>query len=96
MVVSMLQVIIEFPEVNNIKDKRKELVSLKARLSRKFRISVAEVDLQSSLLFSQIGAAYVSNDQDHGESVMRKAVDFIEVCIPGRIHDFQVYSEVYT
>ncbi len=95
MVVSMLQVIVEFPGVLSIKDKRRDLNSIKQRLIRKFHLSAAEVDLQQSLQFAQIGCAYVSNDKEVGESVMRKALDFLEFCAPGRLHDFQIYSEIY-
>lgn len=96
MVVSMLQIIIEFPGMASIKDKRREIVSLKSRLSRKFRMSAAEIDLQKSLQFTQLGCAYVSNEQILGERVMQKAVDFIEANISGRVHDFQIHSETYT
>ncbi|AFG37519.1 hypothetical protein Spiaf_1456 [Spirochaeta africana DSM 8902] len=92
----MLQVIIEFPGVTSIKEKRRSLVSLKSKLMHKFKLSAAEVDLQQSLQFGQIGCAYVSNKQSLGESVLHKALDFLETAAPGRVHDFQIYSEIYT
>ncbi len=96
MVVSMLQMIIEIPGATSIKEKRSVLVSFKTRLAHKFKLSVAEVDLQQSLQFAQIGCAYVTNKQSHGESVLQKAVDYVEANIPGRIHDFQIHSEIYS
>ncbi len=45
MVVSMIQLIIELPEIESIKDKRRIITSLKDKLQKKFRLSVAEIDL---------------------------------------------------
>ncbi|MBT3274239.1 MAG: DUF503 domain-containing protein [Spirochaetales bacterium] len=93
MIVSMLQFIIEIPEAYSIKDKRRVVRSLKDRLGRKFKLSVAEVDLQGSITFAQIGAALVSNSRQFGETVLQKAVDFVEQESPGRLHDYSIYSE---
>ncbi len=69
--------------------------SLTDRLHRKFKLSIAEVDLQESLSFAQIGAAYVSNSVRFGDSVMQKVITFIEDEAPGRVHDISVHSEQY-
>ena len=74
MVVSMLKFIIELPEAYSLKDKRRVVKSLKDRLSKKFRLSVSEIDLHSSITYAQIGAAIVSNSRQFGESVLNKAV----------------------
>ena len=93
MVVSMIQVVFELPEATSLKDKRQTLRSLKERMIRKFRVSAAEIDLQDSLSFCQIGAAYVTNSKELGEKVMQRVADFIEETIPGRVHDIAVHSE---
>ncbi|RKX79260.1 MAG: DUF503 domain-containing protein [Spirochaetes bacterium] len=95
MVVSMIQLIIELPGIGSIKEKRRIVNSLKDRLSKKYKISVAEVDLQSSLCFVQLGAAIVSNSKRFGESVMQKALLFIEEEVPGRVQHVQILSEIY-
>lgn len=69
--------------------------SLKDRLYRKYRVSVAEVDLLESLSFTQIGVALVSNSREYGEKVMNKIEDFIEEEVLGRLHDVQIFSEQY-
>jgi uncharacterized protein YlxP (DUF503 family) len=91
----MVQFIIELPDIESIKDKRRILSSLKDKLRRKFRLSVSEVDLHDSHSFSQIGAALVSNSRQFGETVLQKAMNFVEAEIPGRIHDIEIHSEVY-
>ena len=90
-----MEVIIEFHGITSIKEKRREMNSVKSRLIRKFRMSVAEIDLQQSLQFAQIGCAYVSNKKGLGDAVMQKALHFIESNIAGRVHDCQMHAEQY-
>lgn len=58
-------------------------------------MSVAEVDLQDSLSFAQIGGALVSNSKSFGESVMQKAFEMIERDLPVRIQDMSIHSEEF-
>jgi uncharacterized protein YlxP (DUF503 family) len=96
MVVSMLDIIVELPEITSIKDKRRVVFSVKERLRTKFRLSCAEVDLLDSLAFAEIGAALVSNSKEFGESVMHKALAVVENDYGLRVHDAQIHSEVYS
>jgi uncharacterized protein YlxP (DUF503 family) len=91
----MFQTIIEIPETSSIKDKRRVVHSLRDRIQRKFRVSCAEVDLNDSLRFCQLGAAIVSNSRSYGEAVMQKAMLLIEDSGEVRVHDFQIHSEIY-
>lgn len=95
MVVSMIQLIIELPEASTIKDKRQVVRSIRDKLQAKFRMSVAEVDLQDSLAFAQLGGAFVSNSREFGEKVMQKALMLVEDQVPVRIQDVQIYSEEF-
>lgn len=95
MVVSMLLVILELPETAGIKDKRRVITGIKRRLQTKYRLSCAEVDLQDSLRFAQLGAAIVSNSSEFGEKVLRDAVRFIEDWFPVILQEVQVHSEIY-
>jgi len=95
MVVSMLKFIIELPESYSLKDKRRVVRSLKERLMKRYKLSVSEIDLHNSLTYAQIGAALVSNSRTYGESVLQKAVDFVEREGVGRLHDFSILSEFY-
>mgnify|MGYP000013983760 CR=1 FL=1 len=45
MVVSMIQVILELPDVTSIKEKRRIVKSLREKLISRYRITAAEVDL---------------------------------------------------
>ena len=95
MVVSMIQFIIELPEVHSIKDKRRIVKSLKDRIQQRYKVSIAEVDLQESLRFTQIGAALVSNSKRFGESVMHKILGYVEENAPGRLADAKIMTEQY-
>jgi uncharacterized protein YlxP (DUF503 family) len=95
MIVSMIQLIIELPDIDSIKTKRRIVHSLRDRLRVRFRVSAAEVDLQDSLRFTQIGCALVSNSRQFGEAVMQKILKFCEDEIPGRIQDVHITSEQY-
>lgn len=95
MIVSMIQFIFEIPGVDNIKEKRRIIRSVRDRLQRRFHLSAAEVDLQDSLSFAQIGGALVSNSRTFGESVLQKAFQLIEREIPVRIQDMSIHSEEF-
>jgi uncharacterized protein YlxP (DUF503 family) len=95
MIVSMIQVIFQIPDVDSIKAKRQIVRSVKEKLQRRFHLSAAEVDLQDSLSFAQIGAALVSNSRAFGESVLQKAFTMIENETPVRIQDVSIYSEEF-
>ena len=95
MYVSMIQIIVDLPDIESIKDKRKIVLSLKDRIIRRFKISFAEIDLQDSLRFSQLGGAIVSNEKAFGEKVMQSVMRLVEDELPGRIHDVQIYTEQF-
>jgi uncharacterized protein YlxP (DUF503 family) len=91
----MIQLIFEIPDVDNIKEKRRIIRSVKDKLQRRFHMSAAEVDLQDSLSFGQIGGALVSNSRTFGETVMQKAFQMIENETPVRIQDMSIHSEEF-
>lgn len=95
MVVSILHFVLDLPDIGSIKEKRQIVQSVKNRLQNKFKISVAEVDLQDSWRFAEIGAAVISNSKQYGESVLHKALRFAENFVPGRIRDTSIFSEFY-
>lgn len=95
MVVSILHFVVDLPDIGSIKEKRQIVQSVKNRLQNKFKISVAEVDLQDSRRFAEIGAAVISNSKQYGESVLHKALQFAENFVPGRIRDTSIFSEIY-
>jgi uncharacterized protein YlxP (DUF503 family) len=95
MVVSMIQILFEIPEVTSLKEKRHIVRSVTDKMRSRFHLSAAEVDLQDSLSFAQIGGALVSNSKTFGETVLRKAFAMIEKETPVRIQDMSIHSEEF-
>ena len=91
----MIQLIFEIPGSVSLKDKRHIVKPLLERLKNQFQLSAAEVDLQDSLSFAQVGGALVSNSRVFGESVLNKALKMIENDFALRIQDVKIYSEEF-
>ncbi|MCL2720094.1 MAG: DUF503 domain-containing protein [Treponema sp.] len=91
----MMQIIFEIPGIINIKEKRRVVKSMIDKMQSRFHMTAAEVDLQDSLSFSQIGGALVSNSRIHGEKVLQKAFNLIEKEMPVRIQDMKIHSEEF-
>jgi len=69
---------LNLPGVNSLKEKRRIVKSLLARLQNKFNISIAEVDFNDKYRTAQIGLAVVSNDKKHTDRVISEVVGMIE------------------
>ena len=67
-----------FPESGSLKGKRQVLKSLIARLHNRFNVSVAEVDAHDLWQRSVVGAAVVSNEGSHANSVLSRVVQYVE------------------
>ncbi|MDR2965468.1 MAG: DUF503 domain-containing protein [Treponema sp.] len=91
----MIKIIFEIPDVGSIKEKRRVVKSIIDKFYRRFRMSAAEVDMQDSLSFCQIGGAIVSNSKTFGETVLQKAFKMIEKETPVRIQDMVIHSEEF-
>jgi len=77
LIVGTVVVDLHLPGINSLKEKRRRLKSLQARLRNKFNISVSEVGLNDIKRSAQIGLAMVSNDRVLIEQVFEKAVAII-------------------
>ena len=91
----MIKLLFEIPDVDSLKEKRRIIRSVKDKLQRRFHMSAAEIDLQNSHSFAQIGGALVSNSRSFGESVLHKAFEMIEKEVPVRIQDMSIHSEEF-
>jgi uncharacterized protein len=59
---SIIEIHLHFPEGNSLKGKRKELLSLKAQLQRRFGATVAETDHHDLWQRSTLTAALIGRD----------------------------------
>jgi hypothetical protein len=78
MVVATALLSLHLPQAQTLKDKRRIVKSILARLQNEFSVSAAEVDTQDRSQVATLGIAYVSSDASHANSVVSKAVGFVE------------------
>jgi len=68
--------------VRSLKEKRRILKSILARLAREFNLAVAEVDCQDLWQTAVIGLVSVGNSERYLHGLMEKAVGWIELNRP--------------
>jgi uncharacterized protein len=61
----LIKLNLHIPNAHSLKEKRKQIKSLKDRLSHRFNASVAEVDMLDSWQKSVIGLCLLSNDKSY-------------------------------
>jgi uncharacterized protein YlxP (DUF503 family) len=81
---------LNLPGITSLKEKRRRLKSLLARLQNRFNISVAEVAHNDSLRLAQIGAAVVTNEKPFADQVIASVVNVIQGEPEMHIIDYRV------
>lgn len=84
---------LDLPGVNSLKEKRRIIKSLMARLQNKFNISIAEIDDHDRHRSATLGAAVVSNDTAYGNSVMSQVINQVQMNNDAILADYS--TEVY-
>lgn len=90
--VGIARITLRFPQALSLKDKRRLLQSLLARVKQEFNVSIAEVDHLDDRRSAVLGVAFVSSDGRLNQSVISRLVSFLE-----RYPDFTVedyHSEI--
>ncbi|MEO0140310.1 MAG: DUF503 domain-containing protein [candidate division WOR-3 bacterium] len=79
MLVALLELDLALPGVTSLKEKRMALNRIKDKVSRQFRVSIAEIgDSKDSWGSASMAVVAVSDDGAFLSSVMAKVIDFIE------------------
>lgn len=78
MPLGLLTLHIRLPGCSSLKEKRRRLKPLLARLHREFNISVAEMDRNDAWRDAVVGCAMVSNDRVHLQGALAKIVQWVE------------------
>ena len=76
---------LHLPDVGSLKGKRHVLKGLKEKVRARFQVAVAEVDHQDVWQRATLAVAYVSADVRHANTVVSKAMDFIEDNVEGQV-----------
>jgi len=83
---------LELPGVVSLKEKRRVLKSLVARLKNNFNISVAEVGDNDVLRRATLGAAVVANSSSYADQVIAKVINKIEAEADLVVTDYKTES----
>ena len=78
MVVGVLRLELRLPETHSLKGKRSVLRSIKARVQRKFNVSIAECEDHDLWQRAIMGVSQVGPDQPHVDRCLREVVRFID------------------
>jgi len=89
MSLGLLSLHIKIPGCASLKEKRRHLKPLLARLRHEFNISVAELDYLDSWQNALIGCSLLSNDHNHTQRSLQKIILWIEKQRP----DFYIVEE---
>ncbi len=90
MIVGVCKLIYHFPDVNNLKQKRSKLNSIKDTFRRKYNISIAEVDFLNLWQKTLLGISMVSNNKVFIEKNLSRLINEIENLHFGYISDVKI------
>jgi len=76
--IGILTIHLHLPTCASLKEKRRRIKPLMARLHREFNVSVAEMDLQDKWQESVIGCAMIGNDHAFLESALQNVAKWVE------------------
>jgi uncharacterized protein len=85
MVIGLLSLDIHFPYSQSLKDKRKELNSLKGRIRQKYNIALAELDYQDTWQRTKIGIVTLNSQAGLVKDILTKILKDVEGHINGDI-----------
>jgi hypothetical protein len=77
MIVGTLKVRLSLRECHSLKEKRRIISSLKAALSGKFNVAVAEVEEQDAWQSAEIGIVTVGTDTPFVQSVLSNVINYV-------------------
>jgi hypothetical protein len=66
--VLLIKLTLQIPDAHSLKDKRRQIKSLKDRLSSRFNASVAEIDALDNWQQAVIGVCIISNEKNYLET----------------------------
>lgn len=78
MKVSISTVVLQLPQSQSLKDKRRVLSSLTSKVRNRFNASISEVDNNEKWQIATLGIACVSNNSKHSDEMITSVLNFIE------------------
>lgn len=78
MIIGVCTLELNIPTSNSLKEKRRVVKSVIARLRNEFNVSVAEIDSLDSWRSAVVAAVTVSSDRDYAHSLMTRVALWVE------------------
>jgi uncharacterized protein YlxP (DUF503 family) len=82
MALGLLSLQIHIPGCSSLKEKRRRIKPLLARLHREFNVSAAEIDQQDVWQDATLACAYVSNSRSQTQRTLQHVAHWIETSWP--------------
>ena len=82
MSIGLLTLYLHIPGCTSLKEKRRRIKPVLARLHRQFNISVAEIDYHDVWQSTLIGCTIISNDPDHTRRSLQQVAHWVESSWP--------------
>jgi uncharacterized protein YlxP (DUF503 family) len=77
MIIGICTIVLEIPASQSLKDKRRVVKSILAKVRNQYNVSVAEVDANDAWQSAVLGIACVSNDATYAHRLLTKIVEMI-------------------
>ena len=77
-VIGTLQITLQVPDSQSLKDKRMVVRSITSRVRQTFAVAVAEVGDQDTWQTAVVGIACVSNNARHADEICQKVLAYVE------------------
>ncbi len=90
MTVGVLRLTLFIPDNHSLKGKRSVLRKIKARVSEKFNVSIAECDDHDLWQRSTLGISQVGTDQAFVDAALREVVRFIDAMQVAELGEEQI------
>lgn len=94
MALCYFEIIIDIPNSHSLKDKRGVISSVLARVSKKYNISISEIDFNDVWKSSKLGVAIVAKDRKIFSAMIEDINSFISTNFP-EIDITIVNQEIY-
>jgi uncharacterized protein YlxP (DUF503 family) len=89
MALCYIEIKVDLPYSQNLKEKRGIIKSLISRVSKKFNVSISEIEFNDVWKSALLGMAIVAKDGLVFDSMIENIIDFIELSYP----DITIYIE---
>jgi uncharacterized protein YlxP (DUF503 family) len=88
--VGLLQVVLQIPDAQSLKDKRRIVRGLLDRIRARFEVAAGEVEDQDAWQSTVLGFATVSNDARHAATVMDKVLAYLRESPAARVVEHEL------